>query len=507
MSPAQPDFFTGLIRSGILNKLYCCSESLRCAFAASIHRGRKVTNSTNLLEHANRVHFIGIGGCSMSGLARILQEKGYIVTGSDMKPSNFTALLEREGIPVTIGHDQQNVEGADAVIYSAAIKPYNPEYAYAAAHDIPMLERSKLLGLLSREYNKVACVAGCHGKTTITSMLALITERTNADCTVHVGGMVDFLEGGVRIGQSDVFITEACEYVRSFLTLHPTDILVNNIDDDHLDCYRDIDDIVDTFVEFIEKQPPDGVLLLDTSDELAARLAPHAKCRVVSINNPPVSDWYLADARYDEHGFGSADIVRHGEKAAHLQLHVPGAHNLRNALAAVAFAAEAFGTDPQTACDALTGYRLAGRRFELIGEKDGVRIFHDYAHHPNEIKACLDAARLVPHEKMWVVFQCNSFTRARTLKDKYASSFSNASDVIVPDIYPGRDTDTQGIHATDLVAAINKVSGNCMYIPTFPEIAQYLRKNWKPGDIVITLGSGDVNRQQLVFLEDSPGRS
>lgn len=456
----------------------------------------------NVLGDARKVHFIGIGGCSMSGLARILHNEGYDISGSDVKKSAFMQQLEDEGINVTVGHDQKNVEGADVVVYSAAIKPYNPEYAYAAAHEIPMLERSKLLGLISSGYDQVSCISGCHGKTTITSMLALIMEETDADATVHVGGMVDFLGGGVKIGTGPAFITEACEYVRSFLTLHPTDILVNNIDDDHLDCYRDIDDIFATFAEFVEKQPSNGVLLLNTSDPLTARLAEHAQCRVVTINNPPDSDWYISNESFDGHGFGSADIIHNGRKAAHLKLQVPGAHNLRNALAAVAFAAEAFGADPEAAADSLTRYHLAGRRFELVGEKDGVRIFHDYAHHPSEIQACLEAASLVPHEKIWVVFQCNSYTRARTLKDKYATSFGNADEVIVPDIYPGRDTDTQGIHATDLVSAINAVSGNCLYIPTFPEIAQYLKRRWKPGDIVVTLGSGDVNRQQLVLLED-----
>lgn len=461
-----------------------------------------LNTNQNALGDAKRVHFIGIGGCSMSGLARILHDQGYEITGSDVKKSAFTEQLENEGIQVVTGHDQKNVEGADAVIYSAAIKPYNPEYAYAAAHNIPMLERSKLLGLISSGYDKVACIAGCHGKTTITSMLALIMEATPVDATVHVGGMVDFLGGGVKIGQGSSFITEACEYVRSFLTLHPTDILVNNIDDDHLDCYRDIEDIYATFAEFVEKQPADGVLLLNTSDELTARLAEHARCRIVSINNPPGSDWYLANEEFDADGCSSGDVVHNGDVAAHVTLQVPGAHNLRNALAAIAFAAEAFGVEASEAAAALEGYHLAGRRFELMGEKDGVRIFHDYAHHPSEIRACLDAAKRVPHERMWVVFQCNSYTRARTLKDKYATSFADADEVIVPDIYPGRDTDTQGMHATDLVSAINRSSGNCMYIPTFPEIANYLKRHWHKGDIVVTLGSGDVNRQQMVLLED-----
>ncbi|MEA4853477.1 MAG: UDP-N-acetylmuramate--L-alanine ligase [Christensenella sp.] len=447
------------------------------------------------------VHFIGIGGCSMSGLAQIMHANGYQVTGSDMKESAFTRQLAKHNIPIHIGHDEKNVRDAGLVVYSAAIKPYNPEYAYAAAHDIPMLERSKLLGLISTHYKQVACIAGCHGKTTITSMLALIMQHSDNDCTVHVGGMVDFMEGGVKIGTSDSFITEACEYVRSFLTLAPTDILINNIDDDHLDCYRDIDDIFNTFVEFTQKLDKDGLLLLNQSDELAYKLRDFAPCRIITYNDAPNSDWYLDHVSFNEFGHGKGDIICRGKNLGCIELTVPGFHNLRNALAATAFANEVFGVDVDIAIDALHHYKLAGRRFEFMGERDGVKVFHDYAHHPSEIAACLQAATLVPHKKLWVVFQCNSYTRARTLKDKYAVCFHDADEVLMPDIYPGRDTDTQGIHARDIVAAINANSCACLYVPTFAEIKDYLLKNWKPGDIVLTLGSGDINKQQLVFFE------
>ncbi|MDL2237230.1 UDP-N-acetylmuramate--L-alanine ligase [Christensenellaceae bacterium OttesenSCG-928-K19] len=449
-----------------------------------------------------RIHFIGIGGCSMSGLAQILASRGFEVTGSDVRESAFTEQLKKRDIPYYIGHDEKHVHGAGMVVYSAAIKPYNPEYAYAAAHDIPMLERSKLLGLLSGEYDSVVCIAGCHGKTTITSMLALIMQGTEEDATVHVGGMVEFLEGGVKLGNGNAFITEACEYVRSFLTLHPSHILVNNIDDDHLDCYRDIDDIFNTFVEFIQKQDENGILMLNASDELAMRLKNHAKGRVITYNQPDESDWYLDNVMFDELGCGAGDVIHKGKNLTTVKLTVPGLHNLKNALAAIAFANEVFGANVKKAAAAMKDYKLAGRRFELIGERNGVRMFHDYAHHPSEIAACLEAAKLVPHKKLWAIFQCNSYTRARTLLDKYATCFHDADEVLMPDIYPGRDTDTQGIHSLDVVAAINKCSYNCLYIPTFEEIKEYLHKNWTPGDIVITLGSGDVNRQQMIFLRD-----
>jgi UDP-N-acetylmuramate--alanine ligase len=447
------------------------------------------------------VHFIGIGGCSMSGLAQILKTNGYQVTGSDQRESAFTEKLKELQIPFHIGHDEKNVQGADLVIYTAAIKPVNPEYAYAATHDIPMLERSKLLGILSSKYDRVACISGCHGKTTITSMLALIMQTADIDCTVHVGGMVDFLGGGVKLGKSDIFITEACEYVKSFLTLSPKYILVNNIDDDHLDFYRDIEDIYQTFAEFARKLGQDSVLILNATDPLTMRLAGEVSCRVITFGNEN-SDWYVDGVGFDAMGNGHAKLIHNGRQEGEIQLNVPGLHNLQNALAASLYAHEVFGVSLETCVQALKDYHLAGRRFELVGERDGVKIFHDYAHHPSEIKACMQAAHIYPHKKLWAVFQCNSFTRARTLKTKYGLAFFDADEVLVPDLYPGRDIDQGDIHATDLVAEINKNSGNAKYLPTFQDIKKYLLENWKEGDIVVTLGSGDVNKQQLVFLQD-----
>jgi UDP-N-acetylmuramate--alanine ligase len=448
-----------------------------------------------------RIHFIGIGGCSMSGLAQILKTNGFLVTGSDLRESAFTEKLKALQIPFSIGHDEKNAVGADLMIYSAAIKPTNPEYAYAQAHNIPMLERSVLLGILSSKYSRVACISGCHGKTTITSMLALIMQEANVDCTVHVGGMVDFLGGGVKLGTSDIFITEACEYVKSFLTLSPKYILVNNIDDDHLDFYKDIEDIYQTFAEFVRKLGNDSVLFLNETDAMTMRLKSEVNCRVVTYGTDS-SNWNLANVAFNEMGSGSATLVHAGKPAVQIALNVPGLHNLQNAMAAAIYAHEVFGVDLETCARALAHYHLAGRRFELVGERDGVKIFHDYAHHPSEIKACLQAAHIYPHKKLWVVFQCNSFTRARTLKVKYGLAFYDADEVLVPDLYPGRDIDRGDIHATDLVAEINKNSGNAKYLPTFQEIKHYLLANWKEGDIVVTLGSGDVNKQQLVFLQD-----
>lgn len=446
-----------------------------------------------------RIHFIGIGGCSMSGLAMVLKNIGFEVSGSDMRESAFTEKLQKEGIPFTIGHNADNIKGAGLVVYNAAIKSSNPEFAAAAEQNIPMMQRSELLGKLSAEYNTVACVSGCHGKTTITSMIALILSTADVDATVHVGGMIDFLGGGVRLGKSDVFVTEACEYVESFLTLNPTHIIVNNIDDDHLDYYRDIEHIYSAFHKFVSLMDSRGVLFGNGDEPLVQRLMSESNIQKYTYGLGAGNDFTAANIEFDENGSPSFDFIVSGQNKGRIKLNIPGRHNVVNALAAMAMSSTVFHASMESCTRALAAYHLAGRRFELLGERNGVKIIHDYAHHPSEIDACLQAARLYPHKKLWALFQCNSFTRARTLKDKYAKAFSAADEVIVPDIYPGRDIDRGDIHAKDLVDAISRNS-SCVYVPTFDNIREFLDKNAHQGDIVIALGSGDINKQSYKLL-------
>ncbi len=444
------------------------------------------------------VHFIGIGGCSMSGLAVILKDLGYIPQGSDINESVFTRKLEEEGIPFSIGHKAKNLGDARLVVYSAAIKPGNPEYDEAVRRGVPMLTRAELLGQISRQYDTVIGIAGCHGKTTITSMTALVLRECGVDLTVHVGGMVDFLGGGVAVGSYPAFLTEACEYVGSFLELRPTYELVNNIDDDHLDYYKNIEEIYGTFLKFAHLMPESGVLFYNVHDALTVRLAEECGRRTISYGFED-ADYVAENARFDENGCPEFDVVS-PKGSAHVKLSVVGRHNMSNALASIVVAHEVFGVDMQCAADALAHYHLAGRRFELMGEKNGVKVIHDYAHHPAEIEACLEAASKYPHKKLWVVFQCNSYTRAKTLKDKYALCFGNADMVLVPDIFPGRDIDRGEIHARDLVQAIGAHSP-CEYIPTFEEINVYLEQHASPGDVVVTLGSGSVNVETAKLLK------
>ena len=450
------------------------------------------------INDVERIHLIGVGGCSMSGLAQILKKQGHTVTGSDRERSQFTDRLTELGIPVFIPQKGEQVEGAELVIYSAAIKPDNPERAYAREHGIPEMERSVALGQISARYPHVAAISGCHGKTTITSMLAYMNRQAGLDATVHVGGFVDLLNGGVEVGDGELFITEACEYVKSFLTLLPTVALVNNIDNDHLDCYKDLDEIIATFAQFCDLVPPEGEIIVCRDDKNVQRLLP-------LLHRTPITyglsegDYHAKNVTFDERGCASFDLVYKGETLGRIVLHVPGTHNIINALAACAVAAQ-FKVSFSDMAAALARFANTKRRFEFMGKKNGVSVYHDYGHHPNEIAATLEAAARVPHNRLICVFQCNSYTRAKTLFCENVTCFSKADQVLVPDIYPGREVDTGIVHARDMVNAINRTTHNALYLPTFEEIAAWLETNAQPNDLVITVGSGNVYAQTRKLL-------
>ncbi len=450
------------------------------------------------IDDAKRIHLIGIGGCSMNGLALILKSQGHIVTGSDRERTQFTDSLDREGVRYSIGHTGEYLDDAELVIYSAAIKPDNPERVMAREKGIPELERSVALGQISERFPAVVAIAGCHGKTTITSMLAIINELAGTDATIHVGGFVEFLGGGVRVGRRNLFVTEACEYVESFLTLHPTIALINNIDDDHLDYYKNIDQIVSAYEKFLALLPKDGVFVACVDDPRVRDIAKHFSRRVVTYGLTG-GDFTASNIMFDEFGNASFGVVRRGEPLGRVRLFVPGMHSIVNSLGAVAVA-DLLGVSFPVCADALGRFRNTKRRFEYYGERNGVKVFHDYGHHPNEIRATLDAAKRVPHRRLFCVFQCNSYTRARTLFCRDVTCFADADEVLVPDIYPGREKDTGAVHARDMVAAINETSHNAVYLPTFEEIRIYLDNHAQPDDLVVTVGSGDVYRQTRKLL-------
>ena len=444
------------------------------------------------------IHLIGIGGCSMNGIAQILYSRGYRVQGSDANESPFTERLKEIGIPVTIGHSANNLGDADLVIYSTAIKPDNPERVAARERGIPEIERYVALGQITEGYGSVVGVAGCHGKTTITSMLALIAEKSDMDASVHVGGYVDFLSSGTRIGAHDLFITEACEYVESFLTLKPTVAIINNIDDDHLDYFKDIDHITDAFRKFIALLPKDGWFIGCSDDPRVKGLLAEHKGKELSYGMKD-ANFTPGNIEFDDMGNSSFDVIRDGKTLGRIDLQIPGMHNIINSLAATATALTMDASFEDIA-SALGEFRLAKRRFEYYGERNGIKYFHDYAHHPAEVRAVLDAASRYPHNKLFVVFQCNSYTRAKTLFTKNVTCFAQADEVLVPDIYPGREKDDGSVHARDMTNGILEAGSKAVYLGTFEKIREYIDQHAKSGDMVVTLGSGDVYKQTRKLL-------
>jgi len=448
---------------------------------------------------SSRIHMVGIGGTSMNGLAMMLKNLGYTVTGSDRGESLFTGALRDMGIEVMIGQKEENVHGAGLIVYSAAIKPENPERAEAKRLGIPELERSELLGQISSHYRQVVGVAGCHGKTTMTSMLAKIAIYAGLDPTVHVGGFVEFLGGGIALGKSELFVTEACEYVDSYLTLHPTIEIISNIDNDHLDYFKTEENIFKSFQKYVDRMPADGLLVACTDNEKVCRLIEGVDQEVITYGLH--SGTYRAKDIRAENGLTRFEVTKDGEALTTVTLRMPGDHNVANALAAFVVA-QRLGIAPAVIAEALGEYTLTKRRFEYYGKMQGASIYHDFAHHPAEIAACLQGARSVCKGKLYVVLQCNSYTRAKTLFCGDMSCMKHADLVFVPEIYPGREVDDGTVHARDIVKAIRGSGIASEYIQTFAGIKERLAELLKEGDMVVTLGSGDVYQQTKIFLEE-----
>lgn len=440
-----------------------------------------------------RVHIIGICGASLCGLADILQESGYQVTGSDMKETIFTPYVKRIGVPYTIGHSVKNVEGADIVVHSAAVPETNVELKWAKEHGVPTLERSVLVGQIMERYPVAIGVSGCHGKTTISSMIGLMLLKAQKDPTIHVGGVLHYLEeGGTRVGKSEIMVAESCEYMNSFLHFSPTIEVINNIDDDHLDFFKDIDDVYHSFQEYVQRLRAGGIIFGCADDPLVQKLLKETEAKTVTYGLSPDADWTAQDIEYDDFGCATFTAVYQGKPFCRAKIHLPGEYNVTNALGAMAVCVY-LGCDAQSIVDALEEYAAAERRFQYHGEVEGVKVYHDFAHHPTAVKACLKAAQMFKYKKLWVVFQCNSFSRAYKLKDRFVAAFDPADCTIIAEIFPGREVDTGLISGQDISDAITARGKESLYIPKYKDIGTYLHAHWQPGDMVLMVGSGDIN--------------
>lgn len=438
------------------------------------------------------LHFIGIGGISMSGLAQVLLDRGFTISGSDRASSPLTEHLSSLGAIIKIGQCAENITNdIDAVVYTAAIHKDNPEFRAAVEMNIPMLTRAELLGQLMTNYETSVAVSGTHGKTTTTSMLTEILLKENTDPTISVGGILHSIGGNIRVGKGPSFVTEACEYTNSFLSLFPTIGIILNIEEDHLDFFKDINDIRKSFTEFAHKIPQNGLLVINNDIDNVTEITKGLKCPVSTYSSTGNADFTATDITYDELGHPSYDLVENGEKTLHIKLSVTGIHNVSNSLAVIAVCRH-MGISDTSIANGLSSFTGTDRRFEYKGKIGNVTIIDDYAHHPTEIKATLTAAKNYPHNKIWCAFQPHTYTRTKAFFSDFAKALSLADNVLLLDIYAARETDTLGVSSELLSEEIKKYNPNSHYFESFDEAETFLLRECNDGDLIITMGAGDI---------------
>ena len=446
-----------------------------------------------------KVHFIGIGGSSMSGLAEILMSLGYKVSGSEIKASKATQKLEKLGAEVFIGHSSENINDQDLIVYTVAVKEENPEMVKGRELGIKIIDRAELLGLLMKQHNFGIAVSGTHGKTTTTSMITTIMMEAKLDPTAHIGGELDCIGGNTLIGNSDYFITEAGEYYGSFLKFFPFMAVILNIEVDHVDYFKDLNHIKDTFNKFISLVPSNGYVVACADDANTLSVVSDKNCNIVTYGIKNKANWTAQNITFSDMGFGRYDLNYNDEFIDSICLSVPGIHNISNSLAAIA-ACYTCGCSIESIKSGLLSFGGSHKRFELKGLVDDIKVIDDYAHHPSEVKATLDAAQGTHHNKIWCVFQPHTYTRTKAFISDFAGAFSNADNVIITDIYAAREKDPGDIHASKLADLIREKGRNVIYISDFQDIAKYLDENVMPDDLILTMGAGDIVRVGEMFL-------
>lgn len=448
-------------------------------------------NIDNIKKYKN-VHMIGIGGVSMSGIAEILVNWGFSVSGSDRSDSETLHVLRNAGIKIYVGHNAKNIEGADCVVYTAAIHPDNPEFVHAKELGIPLIERSTFLGELTRCYKNTIAVSGTHGKTTTTSLVSLCFIEAQKDPSIQVGAMLKELNGNYRVGNSENFIIEACEYVESFLKFSPQSAVVTNIDNDHLDYFKTFDNIKHAFSKYVNLLPRDGYLVTNGDDPDCLDLRKNTAARVITfgIRNDR-ANFVGRNVVYDKNGYPKFDVYRNNSYFGEFKLSVPGLHNVYNALACIAMCS-CYGISRQILKTVLSRFSGANRRFEYVGSFDNMDVYDDYAHHPSEISATAKAMKNKTYRQSWVVFQPHTYSRTKELLSDFAEALLDFDNIIVTDIYAAREKNTYGITSKDLVRKIGDLGKNALYISNFDDIADYIKSHACPHDLILTMGAGTV---------------
>lgn len=457
------------------------------------------------LPKGAQIHFIGIGGISMSGLAQVVLKQGFRVTGSDRQQNHMTEKLSQLGAVVYSGHAPEHVNGSDLVVHTAAVHDDNPEMIEAKRQGIRLIDRAEFLGAVMKLYKHAVGVSGTHGKTTTTSMLAHALIYAHTDPTISVGGELDLIGGNIRTGASDYFVTEACEYTNSFLKFFPTIALITNIEEDHLDFFSGIDEIVESFRRFALLTLEKGSVVAWGEDVNVIKAVEQTGCDVHFYGIGREFEYHPEKLTY-RGGFPAFDVVINGEVRCRLQLNVPGEHNVLNALATIAVC-DLLGIEPEVAARGIETFAGTRRRFERKGIYNDATVMDDYAHHPTEIKATVNAARALEHNKLWCVFQPHTYTRTKTLWKDFLECFSGMDELVLVDIYAAREPFDGETTSEKLAQAIAQEAGangskmNVRYADSFETAENILRQELKPGDIVFTMGAGDVVEIGEALLE------
>ncbi len=459
-------------------------------------------NYDSLLNNIKRIHFIGIGGSGMCPLAEILRSEGFELSGSDMNEGDTLDRIKGYGIPVYMGHKEENIEGAELVVYSAAIKETNPERKAAMEQDIPCIERSVMLGVVTRRYKRSIAVSGTHGKTTTTAMLSQILIGSGFDPSAIIGGKLPFIGGNSYVGHSDIIVCEACEYVDTFLELNPYISIILNIDADHLDYFKDLDHIKKSFNKFSNQTS--GLLVINGDDENTLDAVKDINLEKITFGFGDNCDYRAVNVSADKGVHEKFDLYYKGEFLTSISLIVPGKHNIYNALAAAA-TAHYLGATANELSENLHKFGGVHRRFEILGTPCGITVADDFAHHPTELTATLNAAMNMGFKKVWAVFQPHTFSRTAMLLDDFATALQIPDVAIISEILPVRETNTYNIYSTDLGAKVP----DSVCLDTFEEITDYVCKNAQEGDLILTMGGGNVYMcanmivNQLKFMEEN----
>lgn len=444
-----------------------------------------MTIDENLLKTRKHIHFIGIGGSGMFPMVQILHTEGFYITGSDNNETETTKIERKMGIPVTFGQAAENIEGADLIVYTAAIMADNPELIAAKASGVPCLERSDMLGLLSRRYAKAVCVAGTHGKTTTSGMIAQTLLEGGFDPSAFIGGKVKALGGSGRAGKSDIFVVEACEFVDTFLKLSNDISVILNIDNDHLDYFGSIENSIKSFRKFASNST--GPVIVNGDDANTMKAVEGLDKEIITFGTDEHNDYYAADICFLGGAKSGYTLMHNGEALCEIRLSIPGKHNVLNSMAC-AVVCLYLGMSPEEVALHIDKFPGAGRRFEVLGEVNGVTIADDYAHHPTELAATLKAAKEMDFNEVWAVFQPFTYSRTALLMNDFADALSVADHVVMSEIMGSREKNTYNVYTKDLA---EKIPGS-VWFNTFKEMADYTLAHAKSGDLVITLGCGDV---------------